>query len=233
MSEPRQNVEFPSNGGTAHGYLATPSSGSGPGVVMIQEWWGLTDHIADMADRFASEGFVVLAPDLYGGTVTHDADEAGELMGSLPVDRAARDLGGAVDFLLAHEAVTSTAVGAVGFCMGGGFVLLLASQQGDRVGAAVPFYGVGPGVDAADLSGITAPVLGHFGGEDDFAPPSQVDDLEEQLSEQAQGPVTVLRYDGAGHAFANDRDPMGTYDADLAQQALGRTYDFLRERLTA
>src|SRR5579884_2960828 len=100
MDNPVQNVTFPSNGGTAHGYLALPPSGRGPGVVVIQEWWGLTSHIVDVANR--------LAADLYGGTTTHDADEAGKLMQQLPVDQAARDLGGAVDYLLGHEAVTSS-----------------------------------------------------------------------------------------------------------------------------
>src|SRR5690348_1475026 len=133
---PRQNVTFPSNSHEAHGYLATPSSGSGPGVIVIQEWWGLTDHIADISDRLAGEGFVALAPDLYGGKVTHDADEAGKLLTELPVDRAARDLAGAVDYLLAQDSVTSSKLGAIGFCMGGGFVLSLAAQQGDKIGAA-------------------------------------------------------------------------------------------------
>src|SRR5437899_774078 len=114
MDNPRQNVTFPSNGHTAHGYLATPPSGSGPGVIVIQEWWGLTDHIADVADRLAAEGFVALAPDLYGGTTTHDADEAGTLMMALPVEQAARDLGGAVDYLLGLDACTSAGVGAIG-----------------------------------------------------------------------------------------------------------------------
>src|SRR5437764_5305065 len=104
---PRQNVSFPSAGREAHGYLAVPSSGSGPGVIVIQEWWGLTDHIASIADRLAAEGFVALAPDLFGGKTAHDADEAGSLMMSLPVDGAARDLGGAVDYLLGLDAVTS------------------------------------------------------------------------------------------------------------------------------
>ncbi|MEL7209674.1 MAG: dienelactone hydrolase family protein, partial [Actinomycetota bacterium] len=102
---PRQNVTFPSNGGEAHGYLAVPESGSGPGVIVIQEWWGLTEHVVDVVDRFATEGFVALAPDLYGGTTTHDAEEAGRLMSELPVEQAARDLMGAVDHLLAMDAV--------------------------------------------------------------------------------------------------------------------------------
>src|SRR3954464_5489387 len=103
---PRQNVTFPSNGSQAHGYLATPASGNGPGVIVIQEWWGLTDHIADVSDRLAGEGFVALAPDLFGGKVAHDADEAMKLLTELPVDRAARDLSGAVDYLLGLDSVT-------------------------------------------------------------------------------------------------------------------------------
>src|SRR5919112_438063 len=101
---PRQNVTFASDGSSAHGYLATPPSGSGPGVVVVQEWWGLDDHIADVVDRLAGEGFVALAPDLFGGRVAHDSDEAGQLMQELPVEEAARALGGAVDYLLQREA---------------------------------------------------------------------------------------------------------------------------------
>lgn len=226
---PHQNVTFASNGGEAHGYFALPASGSGPGVVVIQEWWGLTDHIKDVTDRFAAEGFVALAPDLYGGTTTHDADEAGQLMQDLPVTEAAQDLAGAVSFLEEHDAVTSTRVGAVGFCMGGGFVLVLAAQQGDRIGAAVPFYGVG-GYDQVDLSRITAPVLGHFGSEDGFAPPEQVDDLEEKLA-AAPASVRIERYEGQGHAFFNDDDHMGTYDAEAAGKAWAETLTFLRAHL--
>src|SRR5258706_15622529 len=134
VSNPIQNVTFPSNSPSAPGYLALPPSGAGPGVVVIQEWWGLTTHIKDVTDRLAAEGFVALAPDLYGGITPHDGDEAGRLMMELPVEGAARDLGGAVDFLLGHDAVTSSTAGAVGFCMGGGFVLVLAAQQGSRIG---------------------------------------------------------------------------------------------------
>ena len=136
---PRQNVTFPRNGTQAHGYLAVPPGGSGPGVIVVQEWWGLDDHIVDICDRFAAEGFVALAPDLMGGRVAHDSDEAGEMMQKLPAEQAARDLGGAVDYLLGQDSVTSSTVGVVGFCMGGGFALMLAAQQGDRVTAAVPF----------------------------------------------------------------------------------------------
>ncbi|HWG93303.1 MAG TPA: dienelactone hydrolase family protein [Mycobacteriales bacterium] len=228
-SDSRQNTTFPSGGGTAHGYLAVPESGSGPGVVVIQEWWGLTDHIADVCDRLAGEGFVALAPDLYGGRTTHDADEAGEMMMSLPVDEAARDLGGAVDFLLGHEAVTSSSVGAVGFCMGGGFVLLLAAQQGDRVGAAVPYYGVGPAVPQT-YTGLTAAVQGHYGEDDAFYPADDARRQAEQIRSESGAEVEFHFYP-AGHAFHNDTDKLGTYDPEQAQLAWSRTVEFLRARL--
>ncbi len=227
---PRQNVTFPSNGGQAHGYLATPASGSGPGVIVIQEWWGLTDHIVDIADRLASAGFVALAPDLFGGKTTHDSDQAGAWMSELPVDKAATDLGGAVDYLLAHDAVTSSSVGAVGFCMGGGFVLLLAAQQGDKVGAAVPFYGVGPAVPES-FAGLTAAVQGHYAVEDAFYPVEQARAQEQQIRDETSAEVEFFYYP-AGHAFHNDQDLMGTYDADSAKLAWERTVSFLRDRLS-
>jgi carboxymethylenebutenolidase len=230
MSEnPRQNVTFPSNGSEAHGYLAIPESGKGPGVIVIQEWWGLTDHIADIVDRFAAEGFVALAPDLYGGKTAHDAEEAGRLMSELPVDRAARDLSGAVDYLLGHEAVTSEKVGAVGFCMGGGFVLMLAAQQGEKIGAAVPFYGVGPAVPE-QYSGVRAAVLGHYGEQDQMYPAEAAREQEEQIRRESGAEVT-FHYYPAGHAFHNDTNKLGTYDEANAKLAWQRTVDFLRAKL--
>jgi carboxymethylenebutenolidase len=223
---PRQNVTFPSNGSTAHGYLATPAGGSGPGVIVIQEWWGLTDHVVSVADRLAAEGFVALAPDLFGGRTTHDADEAGNLLMSLPVDEAARDLGGAVDFLLAQDAVTSQTVGAIGFCMGAGFGLRLAAQQGSRVSAAVPFYGVGPGVPNS-FAGLTAAVQGHYAEQDSMYPPADARAQEEQIRAESGAPVEYFFYD-AGHAFHNDENLMGTYDPAAAKTAWERSVAFLK-----
>jgi len=238
----RHNITFPSGAsgsgrsaanpgesGSAHGYLALPPSGSGPGVIVIQEWWGLTDHIADVADRLAGEGFVALAPDLFGGRTTHDAQEASRLMSELPVERAAADLAGAVDFLLGHEAVTGRQVGAVGFCMGGGFVLMLAAQQGDRIGAAVPFYGVGPAVPQT-YTGLTAAVQGHYGEQDDFNPADDARRQAEQIATESGAPVEFFFYPAA-HAFHNDTNTLGTYDADSAQLAWERTVAFLRDKL--
>ena len=232
MSEqnPRQNVTFASGGGHAHGYLSTPASGSGPGVIVIQEWWGLDDHIAGIVDRLADEGFVALAPDLFGGRVAHDSDEAGQMMAALPVEQAAHDLGGAVDYLLASEAVTSDRVGAVGFCMGGGFVLQLAAQQGDRIAAAVPFYGVGQGIPDT-YRGVTAAVQGHYGTDDQFYPIAQAQAQEEQIAQESAAAVE-FHYYPAGHAFHNDQDRMGTYHEVSAKLAWERTVAFLRANLT-
>ncbi len=227
---PLQNTTFASNGGTAHGYLALPPSGTGPGVIVIQEWWGLTDHVARIVDRLAAEGFVALAPDLYGGKTTHDADEAGSFMMSLPVDQAARDLGGAVEFLLAHQAVTSSKVGAVGFCMGGGFVLLLAAQQGDKVGAAVAFYGVGPAVPSS-YAGVTAAVQGHYGDKDDFYPADQARTQAAQIAAESGAEVEFHFY-AAAHAFHNDENTLGTYSPDDAKLAWSRTVEFLKAKLS-
>ena len=226
---PRQNVTFASNGNEAHGYLATPASGSGPGVIVIQEWWGLTDHIAGIADRLAGEGFVALAPDLFGGKVAHDAEEAMKLLTELPVDRAARDLAGSVDYLLAQDSVTSSKVGAIGFCMGGGFVLMLAAQQGEKVGAAVPFYGVGPGVPST-YTGVKAAVQGHYAEQDGMYPVDTAKALEKQIRDEAGVPVEFFYYP-AGHAFHNDENLMGTYDEEQAKLAWGRAVAFLKANL--
>lgn len=226
---PRQNVTFPSNGGQAHGYLALPSGGSGPGLVVIQEWWGLTDHIADVTDRFAAQGFVALAPDLFGGRTAHDADEAGELSQQLPEAQAVRDLSGAVDFLIAHETTTSEKVSVVGFCMGGGFVLRLAAAAGEKISAAVPFYGVG--ADDVDYSGLRADLQGHFGEQDDFMPAGQARALEQKIREQAPGVRVEFFYYPGGHGFFNDEDKLGTYDEGLRDQAWQRTVDFLHARV--
>ena len=133
-------IEFPSNGSTGQGYLATPAGGSGPGVVVIQEWWGLVDHIKDVCDRFAAKGFVALAPDLYRGKQVSEPDEAAKEMMAMQLERAAQDMSGAVDE--AARRGSGRGVGVIGFCMGGGLALVLATQRPDAVTAVVPCYGV-------------------------------------------------------------------------------------------
>jgi carboxymethylenebutenolidase len=227
-ANPRQNVVFESNGSHAHGYLKLPPSGSGPGVVVIQEWWGLTSHIASLVDRFAAQGFVALAPDLYGGPTTHDADEAARLMSELPVGRATRDLGGAVDYLLTRDDVTGEQIGLVGFCMGGAFVLNLAVQEGGKVAAAVAFYPVGPLPE--DFSGLQADVLAIFGEEDAFLPIETAADLAARIAAGTGRRPEIERYP-AGHAFVNDENLLGTYEAGLAGQAWERAVAFLHQAL--
>ena len=223
------SVEFASNGSAASGYLALPSGGSGPGVIVIQEWWGLVDHIRDVCDRLAGEGFVALAPDLYHGEKTAEPDEAGKLMMELDIERAATDMAGAVNYLLGHESVVGDRLGAVGFCMGGGLVLVLSARNGDKIGATVPFYGVFKG-ETPDLSGITSPVLGHFGENDEMASPAKARELEDTIREQAGVEVTFHIYRGAGHAFYNDTRPEAHHPAHAAK-AWELTLQFLRANL--
>lgn len=234
---PHQNVAFdlPTKDAgqdgdrTGHGYLALPASGKGPGVIVIQEWWGLVDHIKDVCDRLADLGFVALAPDLYGGWIAHDGDEAGEMMQNLPAEEGARQLAGAVDWLLARDEVTSQTVGAIGFCMGGGFVLALAAQQGDKVSAAVPFYGVGQGVPG-DFSGVTAAIQGHYAEQDDSFPVEDAREQEQQIREESGADVEYFYYD-APHAFHNDENPQGNYRPEAAALAWDRAVSFLKEKV--
>ena len=142
-------IEFAVNGTNARGYLATPDAGSGPGVVVLQEWWGLVPQIKHVCDRLASQGYTALAPDLYHGEMAEhtEMDKAGELMTNLPPDRAAKDMLGAVEALLAQDTCTSSSVGVIGFCMGGMLTLRLSALAGDKVSVAAPFYGAPLGDD--------------------------------------------------------------------------------------
>jgi carboxymethylenebutenolidase len=222
-------VEFPSNGGTGSGYLAPSVEGAGPGVVVIQEWWGLVPHIQDVCDRFAAEGFTALAPDLFRGRKTTEPDEAGKLMMTMNLEQAARDLGGAVDFLEASDAVRGEGVGVVGFCMGGGLALMLAVQRPDDVRAVVPFYGLIPWEGAEpDWSRIGGAIQGHYADQDGFFTPEKVDQLERTLRDLGKS-FEVHRYD-ADHAFFNDSRPE-VHDAEASHLAWERTVDFLRMHL--
>ncbi|MBT8240457.1 MAG: dienelactone hydrolase family protein [Acidimicrobiia bacterium] len=224
-------IEFPSNGHDARGYLALPDQPA-PGVLVIQEWWGLNGQIKGVADRLAAEGFAALAPDLYHGDLAgHDEmDKAGELMNSLPPDRAARDMGGAITALLDHPAVTGDAVGVVGFCMGGMLCLMISALEGDRVAAASPHYGAPLGDGAPNWSGLTAKVRGHFAETDDFFPPDAIAALEAEL--KAMGKDVELKvYPGTGHAFANEENPLGTHDEEASAQSWAETLELFRSTL--
>ena len=223
-------VDFPSNGHGASGYLAIPASGSGPGLIVIQEWWGLVPHIKDLCDRFAAEGFVALAPDLYHGETTTEPDEAGKLMMALNLERAGQDLGGAVAFLQGHEAVTGSKLGVTGFCMGGGLTLVAACAYPDAFGAVVPWYGLIPWPDAApDWSRLAAPVLGHYAEGDGYFTPEAARELAATLTDLGKD-VEIHVYEGAEHAFFNDARPE-VYAPEAAALAWSRTLDFLRAKL--
>jgi carboxymethylenebutenolidase len=223
-------VEFPSNGSTVGGYLASPEVGAGPGLVVIQEWWGLVDHIKDVCDRFAAEGFTALAPDLYHGAATTEPDEAAKLMMAMNIERAARDMAGAVDFLAGHDSVRGEGAGMVGFCMGGGLALWLATLQPDQVRAVVPFYGVIPWEAAQpDWSRLRAAVGGHYAENDDFASPDHVAALEAQLKDVGVD-VEMFIYPNTHHGFFNDTRP-DAFAEDAARQAWIRTLEFLRRHL--
>jgi carboxymethylenebutenolidase len=224
-------VEFPSNGSTGGGYLAPASEGAGLGVIVVQEWWGLVDHIMDVCDRFAAEGFTALAPDLYHGKTVpnREPDEAMKAQMALDLERAAKDLSGGVDFLQAHSAVRGSGVGVVGFCMGGGLALWLATLRPDAVRAVVPFYGIAPKGAEPDWSALAASVEGHYGEHDDLADQDAVAAFEERLRELGKE-VRVFTYPGTGHAFFNDTRPEA-YDEEAARQAWVRTLEFLRSKL--
>jgi len=225
-------VEFPSNGHTCGGYLATPRSGRGPGVVVIQEWWGLVDHIKDVCDRFASEGFVALAPDLFHGegASNQEPDRAGKLAQSLKLEEAGRDIGGAVKWLAESERTSGNKVGIVGFCLGGALALYAASNN-PQIAATVAFYpGLSwPAGQAADPTRIQGAVLGHFATHDDSYTREQVDDLLRRL-EEAGVDVEFFWYEAAGHAFFNDDRP-DVHHPDHAQLAWDRTLAFFRKHL--
>lgn len=223
-----QMIKFKSNGGETEGYLATPDAGTGPGVVVIQEWWGLVPHIKDVADRFARAGFVALAPDLYHGETAKSPDEAGKLMMALNIDETEKDLRGAISYLLDREETEGEQVGTVGFCMGGALSLYAASKNPERVGACVVFYGIHPKVEP-DLERLSAPVLGLFAERDDFVPPSSVHELESKLKEHGASAEMHI-YDGTDHAFFNDTRP-DVYNREAAEDAWRRTVEFFRSHL--
>ena len=217
------------DGKECSGFYVEPAAGSrAPGLVVIQEWWGLNDQIKGVANRFAAQGYRVLVPDLYRGKVGLDAKEAEHLMGTLNFgDAAGQDVRGAVQ----HLKATSAKVGVTGYCMGGALTLLSAVFV-PEADAAVAWYGFPP-LEYIDASKITIPLMGHFATEDAFFPIAQVDELEKKLT-AAGVQYTFHRYH-AQHAFANEtavNSPIPTkYDKGAAETAWQRTLAFLGQHL--
>jgi carboxymethylenebutenolidase len=227
-----ETIEFPSNGSHAHGYLAVPAGGSEGtiGVLVIQEWWGLVDQITRTCDRFAEAGLTALATDLYHGTAVPltEPDEAAKQMMAIEMGEAARQLSGSVDEL--RRRTGASKVGVVGFCMGGGLALVLATQRPDAVAAVVPAYGVIPWPDARpDYSKLQAVVEGHVAELDGSFPPAAADALVAELTALGKT-ASFFHYPGVDHAFFNEDRPE-VYDAAAAALLWDRTVAFLRAQL--
>jgi carboxymethylenebutenolidase len=222
-----RSVQFSSNGETSSGYLALPSQGSGPGVIVLQEWWGLVGHITDVADRFAGEGFVALAPDMYRGKKTTNPDEAGKLFMALSIAQVAKDLRGSIDYLLAVPECRGNQVGTVGFCMGGQLSLYAACAN-SKVGGCVVYYGIHPNVHP-DILHLQAPVLGFFAERDASVPPQAVRKLEAELRAAGKR-VEFHIYEDANHAFFNDTRPEVYHEAS-AKDSWNRMLKFFRDAL--
>lgn len=223
-----ETIEFPTNGETGSAYLAIPEGdGPFPGVIVVQEWWGLDAHIKDVADRFAREGFVALAPDLYHGKVTTEPDEAQKLMMSLNMPRATKELVKAAESLASRPEVAGRGIGAIGFCMGGGLALNLACES-PQVRAVAPFYGANP-TPVDKVRNLAGPVLVVHAEQDTWVNESVRKELESALKDAAvQHEVRV--YPGTQHAFFNDTRP-GVYNEEASDDAWRRALTLFRENL--
>lgn len=222
---PGTMVNFSANGSTTHGYLATPASGKGPGVLVIQEWWGLVGHIKNVCDRFAAEGFSALAPDMYHGQTASEPDGAGKLFMALNIGQAEKDLRGAATYLAQHS--STARLGAVGFCMGGQLALF-AGTLNPSVGAIVNFYGIHPNVKP-DYTRLSGPVLGLFAEKDGFVTPQVARDTDAAIK-KAGKQSEIHIYPNVDHAFFND-ERSDVYNKAAADDAWRRTLAHFRQNL--
>ena len=219
-----EKVTFYSDGRTCEGYLAKPALGKALAVVVLQEWWGLVPHVMDVCDRFAKEGFIAIAPDLYHGKTTTAPDEAGRLLMELDVERANTEIAGAANYVLSRPECSSKRFGVVGFCMGGALAQYAATSN-SKVGAAASFYG---GFKKVPLKweSLKAPVLLIYGEMDEGVPASEAAPLEKKLKNLGKKVETVI-YRGAPHGFFNDSRPT-QYREECARDAWKRTVDLLK-----
>jgi carboxymethylenebutenolidase len=223
-----ESVSYKSGDETVTGYLALPEAkGRHPAIVVIHEWWGLNDWVKEQAEKFAQQGYVALAVDLYRGKSAASPDQAHELMRGLPQDRAIRDMKAAVDYLASRPEVIKDKIGSVGWCMGGGLSLQLAVHE-PRLAACVVNYGSMP-TDSSDIEKIKALVLGNFGAEDRGIPPDAVHAFEKAMKDAGKT-IDVKIYEGAGHAFENPNNKSG-YRQDAAMDAWARTLGFFGKTL--
>lgn len=223
-------IHYPCQGIQVGGYLSRPQAeGSYPALVVIQEWWGITDHMKDVTARLAREGYVALAPDLYHGQVTSQMAEAANLMSTLKRESALADLNGAVDYLKGQPFVRQDRIGVTGFCMGGTYALLLACQN-STIKVSVPFYGEIPSpIDP--LAQLNGPLLYLYGEDDARITMDDVNRLREGLKRYNKV-GEVKTYPGAPHAFFNDTRPE-VYRPEAARDAWQRTLAFLGKHLSS
>jgi carboxymethylenebutenolidase len=225
-------VQYSSENTTVKAYLvAQPGKEKRPAVIVIQEWWGLTDLIKDVAQRFAREGYVAIAPDLYsrlGNRVTTDSSEAAQLMNKLRQEEGLKDLNATVTYLKTLPGVDAGKIGVTGFCMGGSYALMLPCIN-PSIKAAAPFYGWVPNPDTP-IQNLACPVLYFYGEEDGFVPKADVQRLAAALKKYNK-PGEIKTYPGAGHAFFRDTDP-SVYKPAEARDAWNRTLAFFRQHMT-
>ena len=224
-------VQYPSGNVTMKAFVAAPNTKERrPTVIVVQEWWGLTDHIKDIARRYAAEGYVAIAPDLYsrlGYALTTDAGEAGKLMNTLKQEDGLNDLNATVAYLKTVPEVDGTRIGVTGFCMGGSYALMLPCIN-SAIKAAVPFYGQVPNPDAP-LQKLSAPVLYLYGEDDGWITKADVQRLAAALKKYNK-PGEIKIYPGAPHAFFRDNDP-SVYRPEAARDAWNRTKAFFKQHL--
>jgi carboxymethylenebutenolidase len=223
------NVDLQVNGDNAYAFVAEPDDNARhPGVVLIQEWWGIEPHIRQLAQRLAADGFVVAVPDLYHGKIATEPDEAQKMIMMIRgnVERAAKEIIGALDTVKAMPNVEPKKLGLMGFCVGGFMTYYVASRYPD-LGAVVPFYGAGYDPTPEEVAKVNAPVLTFYGSRDQSVPLEQVRKIERMYKEAGKD-ITVKVYD-AGHAFINPDHGMGNEKA--AAEAWPLAVNFLKQHL--
>ena len=218
-----ESISFETSNGATTAYVATPEQGGGKAVIVIQEWWGLNDHIKDIANRYAAEGFTAIAPDLYRGRVAANPDEASKLMHALEIEDGLDTIKNAIS--AASEKFGISHFGVTGYCMGGTFALRAACEL-EGISAAVPFYGDIPGDEI--LQKLTAPTIFISGTRDQWINTEKVAGLED-ATERFELPVQSVKYD-ADHAFFNNTRPE-VYDATAAADAWAKAIAFFNEKL--
>lgn len=221
-------VSFSDGGAAVDGYLATPHDGkTHPGVLLIQEWWGIEAHIKELVERMAAYGYVVLAPDLYHGKVAQEPNTAEKEMMALNKEAAVQEVGKGIDYLKGRDDVVAAKIGVVGFCMGGLLAWKVAETQDGAIAAVAPFYGASYHPTAEDMAKVTAPALVVWGEKDGSVSPADREHISSLLQQQGKTHKTLLY--PAGHAFMNDKH--GAHEPNSAQQAWNELLAWFKQYL--